>query len=46
MLRIIMKNVDFFMQFYSESSENEAYDYCLKNITIDSFAKVNLIIIY
>ncbi|CAD8183645.1 unnamed protein product [Paramecium pentaurelia] len=43
LMRIIMSKVDFFHQFQVENIDYEAYDYCLKHLTFETFSKNTVI---
>ncbi|CAD8126530.1 unnamed protein product [Paramecium sonneborni] len=43
LMRIIMQKVDFFQQFQVENIDYEAYDYCLKHLSFESFSKNTVI---
>ncbi|CAD8198990.1 unnamed protein product [Paramecium octaurelia] len=43
LMRIIMSKVDFFHQFQVENIDCEAYDYCLKHLTFETFQKNTVI---
>ncbi|CAK94428.1 unnamed protein product (macronuclear) [Paramecium tetraurelia] len=42
-MRIIISKVDFFHQFQVENIDYEAYDYCLKHLTFETFQKNTVI---
>ncbi|CAD8066663.1 unnamed protein product [Paramecium primaurelia] len=43
LMRIIMSKVDFFNQFQVENVDHDAYDYCLKHLTYETFSKNTVI---
>ncbi|CAD8126789.1 unnamed protein product [Paramecium sonneborni] len=43
LMRIILQKVDIFQQFQVENIDFEAYDYCLKHLTFESFSKNTVI---